>query len=217
MQDYTAIEYEHAALLLIDMQEDFVSGPTAVEGTTAVLPNVAALAAAFRSANRPIVHVIRYYQPGGSDVDSVRRASIEQGALIAAPASPGASIPVVITGAEVDLDHEALLSGKVQAIGGNEFVLYKPRWSAFHRTVLDSWLRDRAITSLIVGGCNLPNCPRATLFDATERDYRAAIAADAVSQVTAERLRDLELIGVHIEVTTDIAAAVVNAGQVLTR
>lgn len=52
------------------------------------------------------------------------------------------------------------------------------------------------MTTVVVAGCNLPNCPRATLFDASERDFRTVLVTDAVSGVTVERLADLERIGV---------------------
>ena len=42
------------------------------------------LVVAFRTASRPIVHVVRLYRPGDSDVDSVRRTAVESGARIAA-------------------------------------------------------------------------------------------------------------------------------------
>lgn len=82
--------------------------------------------------------------------------------------------------------------------------MFKPRWSAFYRTSLDEHLRDLGVNTVVVAGCNLPNCPRATLFDASERDYRAVLVTDATSQVTPERLADLALIGVGALNTADI-------------
>jgi nicotinamidase-related amidase len=76
--------------------------------------------------------------------------------------------------------------------------LFKPRWSAFHRTPLEAWLRARDVTTVVVAGCNLPNCPRASLFDASERDFRTVLVKDAVSQATDERLEDLSRIGVNL-------------------
>jgi nicotinamidase-related amidase len=38
-----------------------------------VLPTIAALAAAFRAAGRPIVHLVRLYRSDGSNVDLCRR------------------------------------------------------------------------------------------------------------------------------------------------
>ncbi|WP_229123695.1 isochorismatase family protein [Enemella evansiae] len=55
-----------------------------------------------------------------------------------------------------------------------------------------------ALDTIVVAGCNLPNCPRATLFDATERDFRSVLVVDAVSQLSDERLTDLEAIGVRL-------------------
>ena len=171
--DSTAIEWDAAALVVIDVQNDFVDGVMPVPGTTDVLPRLERLVAAFREARRPIVHAIRLYEPGSSDADPVRRAAIEQGARIVAPGTWGAEIRATITGAAVRLEPAALLAGQPQSVGPDEVIFYKPRWSAFFRTELQAWLTERQVTSVLVAGCNLPNCPRATLFDATERDFRA--------------------------------------------
>lgn len=203
--DYTAPHWDQSALVLIDVQNDFVDGATPIAGTAELLPAMARLARAFRDAGRPVVHVIRLYVPGGSDVDPVRRSAVEAGARIAAPGSAGSEVPAALLG--VPLDHELLLSGAVQSVGDAEAVLFKPRWSAFHRTGLDEHLRDLGVDTVIVAGCNLPNCPRATLFDASERDYRAAVVADATSQATDQRLDDLRLIGVEVLTTADVVDA----------
>jgi nicotinamidase-related amidase len=208
-RDYTAPELDRAALVLIDVQNDFVTGTARVEGTAERLDAMAQLATAFRTAGRQIVHVVRLYPSGGSDVDLPRRAAIETGAQIVAPHTHGADIPSVLLPAGVDLDAESLLAGRTQVIGTNEVVIFKPRWSAFHRTGLDRHLRDHRITTVVVAGCNLPNCPRATLFDASERDYRSVLVTDATSQVTPQRLDDLELIGVRLASVGDVQKGLV--------
>ena len=86
----------------------------------------------------------------------------------------------------------------MQSVGKREVVLFKPRWSGFYRTGLEEWLRREGCDTVVVAGCNLPNCPRATLFDASQRDFRAVLVTDAVSETTEERLADLERIGVHL-------------------
>lgn len=58
-----------------------------------------------------------------------------------------------------------------------------------------------------MAGCNLPNCPRATLFDASERDYRTVLVTDATSQGTVQRLADLELLGVELLQVAQVSAA----------
>jgi nicotinamidase-related amidase len=208
-EDFVAPEWERSALLLIDVQSDFIEGPWAVAGTAEKLAVMARLAAAFRAAGRPIVHVVRFYEPGGDDVDLPRRALILAGEYIAAPGTDGSQIPVELLPRQVLLEPESLRNLNFQQVGQHEHIMFKPRWSAFYRTRLDQHLRDRDVTTVVVAGCNLPNCPRATLFDASERDYRAVLVHDATSQVTDARLQDLALIGVTV---TDAAAAQLQLG-----
>lgn len=200
--DYTSPDLARSALVLIDVQNDFISGPSQVDGTAELLPAMARLLAAFRAAHRPIVHIVRMYVPGGSDADPPRRAAIEAGRQIAAPHTAGAAVPAELLAHP--LDYDSLLAGGIQHAAAGEVVMFKPRWSAFYRTSLDEHLRDLAVNTVVVAGCNLPNCPRATLFDASERDYRAALVTDATSQVTPERLADLALIGVATLTTTAV-------------
>ncbi|EKF22582.1 isochorismatase family protein [Mycolicibacterium hassiacum DSM 44199] len=206
--DYTTPNWAASALVVVDLQRDFLDGgAAAVPGTSAVVPRVAALTAAFRAAGRPIAHIVRLYRPGGSDVDLPRRRHIEQGGRVVAPGSDGAQIPAEVLPAPVSLDSERLLAGREQTVGAREVVLFKPRWSAFHRTRLEDWLRDQGCDTVVVAGCNLPNCPRATLFDASERDFRAVLVVDAVSQTSPERLADLERIGVRLADTGTVRRA----------
>ena len=58
--------------------------------------------------------------------------------------------------------------------------------------------------TVVVAGCNLPNCPRATLFEASEPEFRTVLAKDAVSQPSTERFQDLSRIGVQLVTTADI-------------
>jgi Isochorismatase family len=84
IDSYVAPEMARSALVVIDTQVDFVDGGSMpVEGTTAVLPNIVRLLGAFRTAGRPIVHVVRLYD--GDEVDLVRRAALRSGARIARP------------------------------------------------------------------------------------------------------------------------------------
>ncbi len=207
--DYTAPRWASSALLVIDVQQDFLDdGPVPIPGTTAVLPRLAELVAAYRAAGRPIVHIVRLYVPGGTDTDLPRRASVEAGARIVAPGTPGSRLaPTVLGDRDAELDAEALLAGKPQQLGEAELVLYKPRWGAFHRTALEQLLREQGVDTVVVAGCNLPNCPRASLFEAGSRDFRTVLVTDAVSMTTPERLADLAGIGVHLVTTHAVVEA----------
>jgi nicotinamidase-related amidase len=211
--DYTEPLWASSALLLIDVQQDFLDGGgLTIPGTTAVLPRLAELVTAFRAAGRPVVHVIRLSAPGSSDVDLPRRAAVEGGLSLAAPGTPGSQLsPVVLGERMAELDPAALLAGEPQYLDPEgsraEVVLFKPRWGAFHRTGLDRLLRDWGVGTVVVAGCNLPNCPRATLFEASMRDLRTVLVTDAVSQASDERIADLAGIGVHLATTGQVLAA----------
>ncbi|TQF68870.1 cysteine hydrolase [Rhodococcus spelaei] len=187
-----------SALLVIDTQRDFADGGSSpIAGTTAVLPAITELLTAYRAARRPIVHVVRLYE--GEDVDLVRRSAIEAGAPMARPGAPGSQIVPEFGVSELDPD--LLRSGAFQPVTATESILFKPRWSAFHRTALESHLREAEVDTIVLAGCNYPNCPRATVFGASERDLRVLIAADAISGVDARHLDEAGLIGaVHATV-----------------
>jgi nicotinamidase-related amidase len=197
---YTAPHWATSALVVIDMQVDFTAGGALpVPGTDEVTPRVARLIRAFRAAGRPVVHIVRLYPPGSSDVDPPRRAFVEEGGVAVAPGAAGSAVIAGLAGdGPLALDAELLLGGAPQELGADEIVLFKPRWGAFYRTGLEPWLRERGVDTVVVAGCNLPNCPRATLFEASERDFRAVLVEDAVSQVSTERLADLAGIGVQL-------------------
>lgn len=93
------------------------------------------------------------------------------------------------------LDPESLLGGGLQSVSPTEHILFKPRWSSFYRTELDGRLRQWSVDTVVIAGCNYPNCPRATIFDASERDYKVLVAADAISGVDARHLEEAGRMG----------------------
>lgn len=180
--EHLAPDYAQSALLTIDIQRDFLDGaPFEIAGTSAALPEVIRVVEAYRSAALPIVHVVRLYEPGSSDVDLPRRASVEAGLRMVAPGTLGSQLAEGLLSTPVELSPTALLRSELQQVGPVEWIMFKPRWGAFYRTPLETLLKDLDISTVVVTGCNLPNCPRATLFEASERDYRTVLVDDAVS------------------------------------
>ncbi|HEV7452704.1 MAG TPA: isochorismatase family cysteine hydrolase [Pseudonocardiaceae bacterium] len=192
---HIAPDLGRSALVIIDTQVDFVDGGACpIPGTTQILPNIAHLLAAYRDAALPIVHVIRLYD--GDDVDLPRRAAIAAGAPIVRPGAVGSQIaPELRLAGAPDLDAPTLIAGHLQNLGPHEVAVWKPRWSAFHRTALNQHLADRGVHTIVFAGCNYPNCPRASIYDASERDYRVLIASDAISGVEDHHLEEAGLIG----------------------
>ena len=200
---YTRPSASSAALVLIDVQRDFLDlpggdAPMPVAGTRAAIPAMAKLATAFRERGRPIVHVIWLYRPDGSNADLVRRQSIEEGARIAVPGSSGSQIAAELLPNVVEVDHELLLAGGFQRVGADEHVMYKPRWGAFYDTDLDRHLRESGSNTLVFAGCNFPNCPRTSIYEASERDFRIVLVSDAISGLYDRGIDECRAIGVEV-------------------
>jgi len=106
-----------------------------------------------------------------------------------------------------DLDDDLLLGGGIQPLGDDEVALYKPRWGAFFRTPLEAHLRDLDIDTLVFAGCNFPNCPRASVYEASERDFGIVLVDDAVSGLYDRGRAELRGIGVTLLCTTDLVGA----------
>ena len=188
-----------SVLLTIDVQEDFTRQGAAAEvpGTGACLPAMRRVLQAYRRSGLPIVHVVRLYLADGSNADVCRREAIAGGHGIVMPGSDGAELVMELKAdAAIRLDAKTLLGGGFQALGANEWAMYKPRWDAFHRTPLEERLRSLRVTTVSVIGCNFPNCPRATVYGASMRDFRVAIFPDAISGVYDKGLEELANIGV---------------------
>lgn len=202
MDEYTEPHADRSALLTIDVQRDFTlpGAPAEIPGTADAVPRMADVVEGFRAANRPVVHVVRLYEGSGENVDACRRAAIEAGESVVAPGSDGAEIVDDLTPREADtLDPDRLLDGEFQELGANEWVMYKPRWSAFYETRLADFLRAREVDTLVVCGCNFPNCPRTTVYDASARDFRIVFVEDATSGTYGRGLS--ELAGIDVAVT----------------
>jgi nicotinamidase-related amidase len=205
---FVAPDYGHSALITIDVQSDTLDGhPLEIPGTSAMLPKLRELTAAFREASQPIVHVVRLYKPDGSNADLCRRLDLIQGAQWLIPGSMGAQLAPGIGGSSVQLNCDRLLAGEFQQIGPNEQITYKSRWGAFYQTPLEAFLRSNRVTTLVFAGCNFPNCPRTSIYEASERDFRIVLASDAVSGLYERGATELTSIGVTLETVQDIASA----------
>ncbi|NWA09397.1 cysteine hydrolase family protein [Pseudomonas gingeri] len=62
---YAAANLNHASLLIIDAQKEYLSGPLALSGMQTAVDNIKQLVAAARAAGRPIVHIRHLGTVGG--------------------------------------------------------------------------------------------------------------------------------------------------------
>jgi nicotinamidase-related amidase len=215
MSKYTMSDFSSAALITIDMQQDTLDGqPLEIPGTTALLPTLKSLLQSFRAAGKPIIHIVRIYQSDGSNVDLCRKEQVEQGAHMLLAGSSGCEIASELFPDQTcRLDTSLLLRGQIQPIGPHEVVIYKPRWGAFYQTPLETHLRQYGISTVIFAGCNFPNCPRTSIYEASERDFRVVAVEDAISGIYERGREELRNIGVILARAEEIQAHLMQAAQ----
>lgn len=207
MNKYLEPNLQKAAFITIDTQNDFsLPGAVAeIKGTNEVFPKMSELLDVARNKHIPIVHVIRIYKEDASNVDMCRKELIESGVHVVSPNSVGAQLVDAIQPLNAEaLNYTGLLEGEIQSIANNEWVMYKPRWGAFYQTQLEEFLRKMEVDTLIFIGCNFPNCPRTSIYEASERDFRVVMVKDAVSGVYAKGLEEITNIGVQVYSTSQL-------------
>lgn len=155
------------ALLVVDMQEDFVASGAPYESATArrQVAVINELATVCREAGIPVYFTAHVHCSDGSDLGVVRH-------LHPLTAS-GQALRAGTAGAEIY--HE--LSVEV-----DDVVILKNRFSAFYGTDLDQRLRARGVNTLIMTGVAGNVCCDSTTRDAFYRDYQVIYVADANAQ-----------------------------------
>lgn len=172
-----------AALLIIDMQNDFVreGSPLRVEGAAKIIGPVRSALEIFRRCRLPVFHVLRVHRKDGADIEIFRRDLFGK-TPFAVEGTPGAR---VISELEpLDCEH----------------IIRKIRMSAFMQTDLDLILRSLSVDTVYVAGIQTPNCIRTTVFDAMALNYRTILIEDAVAakndDIHQANCRDMAAIGV---------------------
>ncbi|KAG4211726.1 hypothetical protein ERO13_A02G119700v2 [Gossypium hirsutum] len=181
-----AEKWKHAALLVIDMQNDFIldDGLMRVNGGKAIVPNVIKAVETARQRGILIVWVVREHDYLGRDVELFRRHLYTR--QKEGPTTKGC------LGAQ-------LVDGLV--IKEGDYKLVKTRFSAFFATHLHSFLQSNGVNNLVVVGVQTPNCIRQTVFDAVAHNYQpVTVIVDATAAATADihdaNIYDMRNIGV---------------------
>jgi len=203
---YTYPQKLSSALITIDVQNDFtlINAPAKIRGTYKKVPQILQLLNTFRTVKCPIIHVIRLYLPDGSNVDACRKEMIENNIEIVAPGTTGAELlDELKPNKSIRLATERLLQGEFQLLGNQEWAMYKPRWDAFYQTSLESHIHTLGVDTLVFCGCNFPNCPRASIYGASMRDFRIVLVTDAVSGIYEKGLEELQNIHVSLMTTAE--------------
>ena len=159
---------ERAALLVIDLERGFIdeSSPLCIRDAAATLPACGQAITYAREEGMPVFFIHRAYRADGSDVEACRYSGWQAGGKPLTPGSTGSGsveTPPEVTPQEGD------------------YVVQKPRFSAFFHTELDLILRRLGVRTLYLIGTTTPNCIRTTCYDGLSLDYNVGILTDCGS------------------------------------
>jgi len=179
-----AVTPERTALVIIDMQRDFIEpgGFGASLGNDVSLLRAAigpcqALLAGARGAGLLVIHTREGHLP---DLSDAPRAKIERGAPRLRIGDPGPMGRILVRG---EPGHDFI--PELRPLPG-EPVIDKPGKGAFHATRLDEMLRERGIETLVVCGVTTEVCVHTTVREANDRGYRCLVAGDGCASYFPE-------------------------------
>jgi nicotinamidase-related amidase len=174
----------HTALLLIDMQRDFVEpgGFGASLGNdvsilqTVVQPLKAVLADA-RERGMTVIHTREGHLPDLSDCPP---AKLRRGQPSKRIGDPGPKGRILVRG---ELGHDIV---DELAPLADEVVIDKPGKGAFYATGLHDLLLESGITSLVVTGVTTEVCVHTTVREANDRGFECLVLSDCVGSYFPE-------------------------------
>ncbi|TXL71533.1 cysteine hydrolase [Vineibacter terrae] len=167
----------HLALVVIDMQRDFIEpgGFGAALGNDvtplrAIVPAVRRLIDGFRVAGLMVVHTRECHKSDLSDCPPAKRLRGTPSLRIGDPGPMGRILIAGEPGSDI-LPALAPLP--------HEVVIDKPGKGAFYATPLQAALAARGITHLVLAGVTTEVCVQTTMREANDRGYECLLAEDA--------------------------------------
>jgi nicotinamidase-related amidase len=179
-----AFDPSTAALLVIDMQRDFVDPGGFGEALgndvsllgRAVAPTRRVLDAA-RAAGMLVIHTREGHRPDLSDCPP---AKLARGRLANGIGDPGPMGRILVRG---EYGHDIVDTLKPLP---DEPVVDKPGKGAFYATDLEAMLRNRGITSLVVTGVTAEVCVQTTVREANDRGFNCLVLSDCIASYFPE-------------------------------
>jgi len=185
------IRADNTALLVIDMEHDFVAAGAVQEtpGGRSIIPVINRLIGWARPRKIPVIFTHEEHRADFSDY-----------------------------GIELDFDPVHCLEGTpgCELIDGldvkpNDYrIRHKRRYDCFLGTDLDLLLRSKRIENLICCGVSTHCCVMSTVYSARNHDYRALVPADAVAAVSPAHQAAALLC------MSDVFAYIVDSADILT-
>jgi nicotinamidase-related amidase len=179
-----AFEPHATALLIIDMQRDFlepggfgaVLGNDVAQLRTVIAPTQRVLQG-WRDAGLTVIHTREGHRPDLADLAPAKRA---RGRLACGIGDPGPMGRILVRG---EPGHDII--PELTPLPG-EPVVDKPGKGAFYATDLEAMLRHRGITRLVVCGVTTEVCVNTTVREANDRGFDCLVLTDCVGSYFPE-------------------------------
>ncbi|MBV8219938.1 MAG: cysteine hydrolase [Solirubrobacterales bacterium] len=162
------IDPRRAALLVMDYQNGVVA---MLDETDDLLSRAAEAIATVRGAGGQVGYV---------------RVAFEDADLESFPPTSGMGKRVAASGLALHNDSPTTAVHERVSPEPGDIVVRKVRVGAFSTTDLDAQLRDRGVDTLILAGISTSGVVLSTVRDATDRDYRVLVLADATADPDPE-------------------------------
>jgi nicotinamidase-related amidase len=179
-----ALDPARAALLVIDMQRDFLEPDgfgSALGNDVALLRRtiepIRRLLAAARAAGLLVIHTREGHRPDLADLPPAKKA---RGRLAVGIGDRGPNGRILVRG---EPGHDII--PELAPMDG-EPVVDKPGKGAFHATDLEAILRNRGIAQLLVCGVTTEVCVHTSVREANDRGYDCLVLADCVGSYFPE-------------------------------
>lgn len=178
------VDFDHLALICIDMQRDFcLPGGFAeslgndISNVQACIPVIARLQDAFRKNGLPVIHTKECHKPDLSDLPNAKR---NRGNPKIKIGDMGPMGRILIDGEEGSdfLPENAPIDG--------ELVISKPGKDAFYATELRDYLSTRNISGLVITGVTTEVCVQTTMRVANDRGFDCLLVEDGTDSYFPE-------------------------------
>jgi nicotinamidase-related amidase len=173
------LDLAHCALLIIDMQRDFIEAGgfgaslgNDVSRLQAIVPTCAAVLAAWRTAGGLVVHTREGHAP---DLHDCPPSKLSRGTPSLRIGDVGAMGRLLVIGQPGHAIIPALAPLAV------ELLIDKPGKGAFYATPLQAELQQRGITQLVLMGVTTEVCVQTTMREANDRGYDCLLVEDGTA------------------------------------
>ncbi len=182
--EYELPSLDRVALLIIDMQRDFLESGgfgealgNDISQLQRIIPTVKLILDTFRDRTLPIFHTVEGHQ---SDLSDCPPSKLKRGKSKLKIGDMGIMGRILILG---EPGNEII--AELQPLP-NEIVITKPGKGAFYQTSLESWLQEKGITHLIITGVTTEVCVQTTMREANDRGYECLLVEDATASYFPE-------------------------------